>query len=176
MPQAWTSWTVLQGLGTLGAGVLAYMGARRGARSVKASADKSIFVQTVTTERAVWRKEMRDLVVELTSEVRRGAVSPAKPVNWKKVYAARAGIVIRLNPICRRTGPVPERHADDKMLFDAVLALSNARYMPKPDWMAKADAVEEASQRVLKREWDKSIEEARTGKIEKRTSGGTTTI
>lgn len=170
MPQNWTSWTMLQGLGPLGAGFLAFLGARAGARSVKASSDKTIFVQTVTTERAVWRKEMRELVVELTSEVRRGAVSPAKPVNWKKVYAARVGIVVRLNPICRQAGPVPEQHADDKLLFDAVLALSNARYASNPDWMAKADAVEEASQRVLKREWDKSIDEARTGMIKNPTS------
>ena len=159
-------WTWVQGFGTAFAGVLAYLGARFGAQAGKENADKAIFVQIVTSERAVWREAMRGLVVELTAEVRRGAVSPAKPVNWRKVHAARAGIVLRLNPACRDVGTDNDKHALDRALFRAVEELVSARYAPKPDWLKKADAVEEAAQRLIKKEWDKSKKEARTGRLE----------
>ncbi len=161
MPDGW-----YQGLGAFLAGGLTFLGAQFGLRLTKASSDKTIFVETVTHERAVWRTEMRKLVENLTSEVRRGAVSPAKPVDWKKVYKARTGIVVRLNPACRETGSIDEKHVPDRDLFAAVIALSSARHLPDPGWLAKADAVEEAAQRVLKKEWDKSKREARTGQLE----------
>lgn len=156
----------MQGFGTGFAGVLAYLGARFGAQAGKENADKAIFVQIVTSERAVWREAMRGLVVELTAEVRRGAISPAKPVNWRKVHAARAGIVLRLNPACRDVRTGDDKHALDRMLFRAVEELVSARHVPRPDWLTKADAVEEAAQRLLKKEWDKSKKEARTGRLE----------
>ena len=158
-------WTWVQGFGTAFAGVLAYLGARFGAQAGKENADKAIFVQIVTSERAVWREAMRGLVVELTAEVRRGAISPAKPVNWRKVHAARAGIVLRLNPACRDVG-TEDKHALDRALFRAVEELVSARHTPKPDWLKKADTVEKAAQRLIKKEWDKSKKEARTGRLE----------
>lgn len=153
-------------MGTAFAGALAYLGARFGARVGRASSDKAIFVQHVTAERAVWREAMRGLVVDLTAELRRGAVSPAKPLNWRKVYAARAGIVLRLNPACRDPGEEGDRHELDRRLFKALQELVAARQQPDPEWLARADAVEEAAQRLIKKEWDRSKDEARTGRLD----------
>ncbi len=160
-----SNWTWVQGAGTLVAGLFAYLGARLGARLGKANADKAIFVQHVTAERAVWREAMRGLVVDLTSELRRGAVSPAKPVDWRKVYAARAGIVLRLNPACREQGTPDDKNELDRQLFGALEALVAARHHSRPEWLARADRVEEAAQRLIKQEWNTSKDEARTGKL-----------
>ncbi|MBD8640238.1 hypothetical protein [Sphingomonas sp. CFBP 13733] len=160
------SWVWAQGAGTAFAGALAYLGARLGARSGKANADKAIFVQHVTAERAVWRGAMRDLVVDLTAELRRGAVSPARPVNWRKVYAARAGIVLRLNPACREAGSPGDRHELDRRLFQALQDLISARHHPRPEWLVRADAVEEAAQRLIKKEWERAKDEARSGRLD----------
>ena len=159
-------WVWAQGAGTAFAGALAYLGARFGAQAGKANADKAIFVQHVTAERAVWREAMRDLVVDLTAELRRGAVSPARPVNWRKVYVARAGIVLRLNPACREVCVRDDRHELDRRLFMALQDLVSARHSPRPEWLLKTDAVEEAAQRLIKKEWDRSKDEARTGRLD----------
>ena len=161
-----SGWAWAQGMGTAFAGVLAYFGAQYGARAGRANADKAIFVQHVTAERAVWREAMRGLVVALTAELRRGAVSPARPVNWRKVYAARAGIVLRLNPACRETDVADDRHELDRRLFLALQALVSARYHLRPEWLSRADAVEEAAQRLIKKEWDRSKDEAKTGRLD----------
>jgi hypothetical protein len=161
-----SGWVWVQGVGTAFAGALAFLGARLGARAGQANSDKAIFVQHVTAERAVWREAMRGLVVDLTAELRRGAVSPAKPVNWRKVYAARAGIVLRLNPACREADGADDRHELDRRLFQALQDLVSARHHPCPEWLVRADAVEEAAQRLIKKEWDRSKDEARTGRLD----------
>ncbi|MEG3168199.1 hypothetical protein U1737_08350, partial [Sphingomonas sp. LB3N6] len=100
------------------------------------------------------------------NQMRNCNASPAKPVNWRKVHAARAGIVLRLNPACRDERTDNDKRALDRALFRAVEELVSARHAPRPEWLRKADAVEDAAQRLIKKEWDKSKKKARTGRLE----------
>ncbi len=95
---------------------------------------------------------MRKLSVSLTAEIRRAAVSPAKPVDAKRVYKARTGIVVPLSPDYRKFGHIAEPRVPDRDPFISIVLLSNARHLPSPTASGKADAVEDAAERVLKKQ------------------------
>jgi hypothetical protein len=121
---------------------------------------KNLFVNTVTAERAKWRQDLRTAMAEMrrASEI---ALAAPSTDNLAALHAQRVQVRLRLNP-----SPDPKHHLDR----DALAALKRlpqqvaARNAVAAD--ATLEALETAIQTLLKQEWDKSKQEARTGELQ----------
>lgn len=156
---------VVQASATLFSGLLGLFVGRFSAKARTASTDKTLFIQTVTNERAVWRRELRAAVAELTAVLRTSATGT---LDWSVVYRLRAEVVLRLNPECRSPPygtPNSDKSWHDKHLFRALQALSADRWAPAPSMMARADEIELHAQSLLKSVWETSKDEARSGRL-----------
>ena len=123
---------------------------------------RTLFVETVTQERATWRSELRVATSKLLGLVE-GALD-GQDVSRRDLVEARVAVRLRLNPNAGVDNPV-DRNADD-----ALKALRVSTFKEPSSWnQAKVRrtmlGVEVCIQAVLKQEWGVSKEEARTGRL-----------
>jgi hypothetical protein len=125
---------------------------------------KTLFVNTITKERAEWRSDLRKAVGDLVVRVHEALDDPNKSL--LEVHESRVAILLRLNP---NDGP---DHVLDRLILEAL------EHIPKLLRPAKGPLdrgvvlgqlarVECCAQRLLKKEWTKSKDEARTGEMHK---------
>ena len=140
------------------AAFIAYWAATSAHRDTTRDSDKDIFVTAVTNERAKWREEFRDCIADYMKQCL------ATEHDISELLRLRANIVLRLNP--RARGPHhSEQHKLDMEVFTHVEALFEAKSTGKAQSLdANLIGLEESAQKLLKQEWDKSKEEAATGR------------
>lgn len=126
---------------------------------------KTVLVQTVTAERAKWRAEMRDHVERLVALLRtyeRGG----SEADWERVDRLRTGIRLRLNPNARTPPPTGgDKHEADRAVHQVLDAITAAGKSGMAMHAGLADRLEEHMAVLLKGEWDKSKNEAVSGKL-----------
>ena len=126
---------------------------------------KAVLVQTVTAERAKWRAEMRDHVERLVALLRayeRGG----SEADWERVDRLRTGIRLRLNPNARTPPPTGgDKHEADRAVHQVLDAITAAGKSGMAMHAGLADRLEEHMAVLLKGEWDKSKNEAVSGKL-----------
>lgn len=171
--------TMVTAAAAVATAVFGYLKARRAEKSAQKNArdianisasaaietnSKTVLVQTVTAERAKWRAEMRIVVSELVSLLRASAREEAP--GWLQVDRLRTEARLRLNPAGR--GPAPagiDKHEIDRKLHADLDALHRAGPAGTTAHDSIADSLEEHIADLLKGEWDKSKDEAVTGKL-----------
>lgn len=126
---------------------------------------KTVLVQTVTAERAKWRAEMRDHVERLVAFLR--AYERGGPeADWEQVDRLRTGIRLRLNPNARTPPPTGgDMHEADRAVHQVLDAITAAGKSGMALHSGLADRLEEHMAVLLKGEWDKSKNEAVSGKL-----------
>jgi len=126
---------------------------------------KTVLVQTVTAERAKWRAEMRDYVERLVALLRaHERVGPE--TDWEQVDRLRTGIRLRLNPNARTPPPeAGDMHEADRRVHQVLDAITVAGKSGTELHAELADQLEEHMAVLLKGEWDKSKDEAVSGKL-----------
>ena len=126
-------------------------------RSTVGVARRNLLVGTVTTERAKWRTDLRKSVANLVSIANAMAPNPSR----KDIAAfdkVRVEVRLRLNPSLR-----PQDVLDQRILAalkDLRAALVGGEQVRISE---QVEAIESGVQLLLKQEWSKSKEEARTG-------------
>lgn len=142
---------------------IAYKAATRKHHLTTRDSDKSVYVEAVTNERAKWREELRRSVSDFAKEC-----IEAKP-NLPELLRLKTDIVLRLNPRAREK-EMFEKHKFDAQILDAVntlfQAVSTGSELDVPNYLGR---LEEAAQELLKHEWEKSKNEAITGRDRWRT-------
>lgn len=143
-----------------------FAGAILGYRSSVTNNRKNLFVNTITKERAEWRKDLRVALSELakTTEIALGEPvwASATPSSERlgAFHAQRVAVKLRLNP--RVT-------SGDISTIEALNRLSKAvAQRHRDNALAELALIEDAIQALLKDEWEKSKTEARTGQLEAR--------
>lgn len=123
--------------------------------------NKNLLIKTVTDERAVWRKELRETCAEFVKliheQINNSSVSNKPRINELKVH-----LKLRVNP-----------SSDAKHELDqAIIKLSQElvemleKEIISKEVTDKLFDLEGKVQSLLKQEWDKSKNEALTGKLE----------
>ena len=121
---------------------------------------KTLFVNTVTSERAKWRQDLRTATGELVRHAQSALFSPNQET-IAKLNESRVAIRLRLNP-----------SSDHKHVFDQTILAALRKLMThvdpvnKPAALTQLEIVEENVQKLLKQEWDKSKREAQSGRLE----------
>jgi hypothetical protein len=149
-----SAWTAIE------VAVLSFLGAVIGvsitAFFTSRNNNKNIFIGTVTTERAKWRDELRNHTAEFC-KLAYGQLQDKDPVSRTRLEELRVLIRLRLNPN-------PE-HALDKTILDAIGNATRGLDGSGVDAREQLETIERNVQALLKQEWEKSKEEARTGKL-----------
>jgi sigma54-dependent transcription regulator len=163
------------GVGSIATAGIGYLKARHADANAKQVAqvaadatintnDKTVFVQSVTAERAIWRREMREATTTLVSLLR--CSSEQKRIDCECVYSQCSQIRLRLNPAGRNPAPPSgDKHDLDRTIhstLDQIVTSATSDYAKHP---ALADHLETAMAQLLKQEWDKSKQEAINGKL-----------
>ena len=126
---------------------------------------KTVLVQTVTAERAKWRAEMRDHVERLVALLRAYERGDSE-ADWEQVDRLRTGIRLRLNPNARTPPPTGgDKHEADRAVHQVLDAITAAGKSGMAMHAGLADRLEEHMAVLLKGEWDKSKNEAVSGKL-----------
>jgi len=147
--------------------VVAYKASTRVFRETTRDSDKDIFVASVTNERAKWREDLRKNVAEYLKQ----CVSPTP--DMPELIRLKTDIILRLNPRARDVGMV-ERHKFDLQIMQAVNTLFNQVTQASiPLTNPTLAELEKATQELLKQEWQKSKDEAATGRERGRTRSNT---
>lgn len=147
---------------------IAYKAATRAHVDTTRDSDKDIFVASVTNERAKWREDLRQNVAEYLKQC--VSQSPDLP----ELIRLKTDIILRLNPRARDAG-MEERHKFDLQIMQAVNALFNqVAQGPIALTNPTLAELEKATQELLKQEWQKSKDEAATGKERSRSGSSTT--
>lgn len=130
------------------------------ARTTSKTQARSLFVGTVTTERAQWRQDLREAVSDLVRLSHLVITNKGAPDDAAKLEGVRAAVRLRLNP------SEGEEHEKDQ---EILRALANLALAIKAGEGTRAlehlETIESGSQRLLKQEWQKSKTEARTGRV-----------
>lgn len=167
--------TVATALGAVFTALIGYRKARRaelnavevariGADATLDTNAWTVLVQTVTSERAVWRREMRSASTELTTILREEEPKPER--NWTRVDRLGSEIRLRLNPAGRKPDSATGRHALDHAVHTALDVVTAPDRKVLTHRSESADALERAIADLLKQEWTKSKREAVTGRLD----------
>ncbi|TOC19898.1 hypothetical protein CGJ90_22560 [Vibrio parahaemolyticus] len=123
--------------------------------------NKSILIKTVTEERAKWRNDLRSVFGEFTS-LTYEQINNSNASNKPRIHELKSNIVLRVN--------YKKKHKLDndivRLCEIIVTGLDNGS--SKEVVLRNLYLLEEKLQQLIKQEWDKSKEEAVTGKIERR--------
>ena len=139
------------------AAIVALLGVAWTLRSTATINNKNVFITTVTHERAKWRDELRAAAAEFT-KLAIGEIREPKLERALRLEELRVLIRLRLNP--------NPRHELDASIIEntaQVVALLQSRNTEEA--RETLGIVENAIQRLLKQEWEKSKNEAVMGKI-----------
>lgn len=149
--------------GAVLSGVMAFVGTWLSSRLTFRAHRRTLFVSTVTTERAQWRAELRQASADFVALVYKSA-SGAR-VDVGDLHRRRLDIRLRLNPNGGR-----ENHLDEKIL-QGLEDIGDVLRRPGTFGLAEVqrplEAVEDGIQRLLKQEWDKSKDEAASGQLKR---------
>jgi hypothetical protein len=156
---------LIAAMASLFGAVLSLSGVRFGGKISKGNADKSIFIQVVTSERKIWRDSLRTHVSEMNGVAMAAAFSPREVPDWATFYRAASQIILRLNPTCRGEGFIEDKHAPDRAVFVSVCHLISCRTSQDAPWFSACKDLEEAVQNLLKKEWEVSKKEAEVGRL-----------
>jgi hypothetical protein len=133
----------------VGAGIPAFFTSRNN--------NKNIFINTVTTERAKWRGELRNHAAEFC-KLAYGHLHGYGKVDGLRLEELRVLIRLRLNP--------NPNHVLDKAILDATLKVVKAiEGSDNGELAEQLERVESNVQVLLKQEWEKSKKEALKGKL-----------
>lgn len=147
--------------------VIAYHASTRVHRETTRDSDKEIFVASVTNERAKWREDLRNNVAEYLKQ----CISPTP--DMPELIRLKTDIIVRLNPRARDVG-MAEKHKFDLQIMQTVNALFNQVAQASiPLTNPTLAELEKATQELLKQEWQKSKDEAATGRERSRTRSNT---
>lgn len=153
---------------SVGTAWIAYKAATRTHVQTTRDSDKDIFVASVTNERAKWREDLRRNVAEYLKQC------ISQPTDIPELIRLKTDISLRLNPRARDRG-MEERHKFDLQIMQAVNALFKTAAQGSIALTNPLLAeLEKASQELLKQEWQKSKDEAATGKERSRSASGIT--
>lgn len=121
--------------------------------------NKNVLIKTVTEERAKWRDDLRELAACFIKETH--SLMKRDTKNIEELYEIKAKIVFRLNPD-------KNHHLDHSLLVLINRIVDNIK-KPTMYKMLVADLArfEIGIQSLIKKEWDKSKKEAKTGKLDK---------
>jgi hypothetical protein len=171
--------TIMTAVGVIATAIFGYIKARRAEAATRKNAldvarisagavldtnAKTVLVETVTTERAKWRSELREVLTELTALLRASARN--ENVEWQKVDRLRSGVRLRLNPAGRGPAPVGvDKHPKDRQIHGDLDALDHAGPTGNPQHAGIAEQLERHMADLLKQEWDVSKDEAVTGRL-----------
>ena len=134
------------------------------AQANQAINDKTVFVDTVTKERATWRSELRAATASLIALLR--VPGAGSELGLIEVHRLRAEIVLRLNPAGRSVDhEVRDKHPHDRDLHRILDELWTDSGTPREAHTELAARLERSVQELLKQEWSVSKREAITGKI-----------
>ena len=124
---------------------------------------KTLFVNTVTTERAAWRSDLRTLTAELVTLAHAAVEKPAETL--ADFHERRVGIRLRVNPKGGREHPLDQAIiASLAALPDLLRPASGASHRALV--LAELERLETSVQILLEQEGDKCKHEARTGKLQ----------
>jgi hypothetical protein len=141
----------------------AFAGALLAGWMTQRTSRKTLFVNTVTTERAAWRSDLRTQTAELVTLAHAALEKPTETL--ADFHERRVGIRLRVNPRGGRDHPL------DQAIMESLAALPDL-LRPASDpadrvsVLAQLERLEASVQQLLKQEWDKSKDEARTGKLQ----------
>ncbi len=124
--------------------------------------NKSLLIKTVTEERAKWRTELRDCCAEFSSLVYE-QLNNTSASNLPRIVELKVQIRLRTNPSSE-----PKHKLDQEILSESQAIVDLISDAPEKDQViSKLLKLENSVQKLLKQEWDKSKNEAVTGKLEK---------
>lgn len=119
--------------------------------------NKNIFINTVTTERAKWRDELRKDTAEFCKLVY-SELHKKNVADRPRLEELRVLIRLRLNP--------NPSHVLDKRILDAIVKVTTAfNACGGTDVTQHLEAIESNVQALLKQEWEKSKQEAHKGRL-----------
>lgn len=134
------------------------------AQASQAINDKTVFVDTVTKERATWRSELRAAAASLIARLRVSGAGTA--FDLLEAQRLRAEIILRLNPAGRSDDQaVRDAHPHDRDLHKILDELWTDGGAPREGHTALAARLERSVQELLKQEWSVSKREAIMGEI-----------
>lgn len=134
------------------------------AQANQAINDKTVFVDTVTKERATWRSDLRAAAASLVALLR--ASGAGNKFDLLEAHRLRAEIVLRLNPAGRSADQaVRDKHPHDRDLHMILDELWTDSGTPRETHTELAARLERSVQELLKQEWSVSKREAITGEI-----------
>lgn len=138
--------------------------ARIGADATLDTNARTVLVQTVTSERAIWRREIRSAAAELGTILRQFEFESHH--EWARVNRLASEIRLRLNPEGRKLESATGKHARDYAVHIAIDTVACIDRKTAGNLSEAADALERAVANLLKQEWTKSKREAVTGRLE----------
>lgn len=119
--------------------------------------NKNIFINTVTTERAKWRDELRNHAAEFC-KLAYAELRKEEKVDRLRREELRILVRLRLNP--------NPRHTLDKNILETMSKLAGIQDLSAdPYALQYLEIIESNVQALLKQEWEKSKKEARKGKL-----------
>ncbi|AHE57334.1 hypothetical protein [Sphingomonas sanxanigenens] len=134
------------------------------AQANQAINDKTVFVDTVTKERATWRSELRGAAASLIALLRASGVG--SKLDLREIHQLRAEIILRLNPAGRSVDQaIRDKHPHDRDLHMILDELWTDSGTPREAHTELAARLERSVQELLKQEWSVSKREAITGEI-----------
>lgn len=140
----------------IGAG-LGFIGSLLSTFSKSKDTSKDVLTRTVTNERALWRKELR----EISGEFVENALRIAANDSTGSIYTLeKQRVLIRL-----RLNPNPEHALDASILANIQNVLRYAKTLDSEKLTEALSDFEREVQALLKQEWDKSKNEAECGTL-----------
>ncbi len=146
----------------IGAGVVSYRSAVKKFAQTTKDSDKSIFVTTVTQERAVWRSELREQIA-LYTKLAHGFLAGEGDITELTYH--KTHILMRINPLARQRA---SGHEKDHAFYQAVMSVYSLCEKPQRTsarLKVALDKLEKSAQDLLNQEWKKSKNEADTGHL-----------
>jgi hypothetical protein len=140
----------------IGAG-LGFIGSLLSTFGKSKDTSKDVLTRTVTNERALWRKELREIAGEFVENALRIAADDSAG----SIYALeKQRVLIKL-----RLNPNPEHALDASILVNIQNILRYAKAMNSEKLGEALSDFERDVQALLKQEWDKSKNEAESGTL-----------
>jgi hypothetical protein len=146
-------------VGALVGAVLGFIGSILSTFGKNKDTQLTVLTQVITTERAQWRSDMRDLTSEFVSYLHQ-IKNERRQVEISEFHKLRVKIRLRLNP--------KEGHEYDEELLTLLrtfkgLVESDQNVPITID--AEIERFELTMQKLIKKEWDKSKKEAESGNL-----------
>lgn len=142
----------------------AFLGAALAGWVALRTSRKALFVNTVTKERAEWRRDLRVATAELVTLAHTALQNPQETLS--DFHERRVGVRLRVNPKGGAEHPLDQAIMDSLTRLPGLLRPSPAATSDAIQVLACLEILESSVQQLLKSEWDKSKLEARTGQLQ----------